>query len=542
MVGLAVVFALAYRAFRQEAAQQILERDRQVVLLSASRLRTDLEAFADLLVTVGRTPELTAGASAARRVLQAAGPRLSVFDGGVVLLDSRGIVRAAMPDESAPIGADWSNRDFFREILGETEVFVSDAQSVGEQEASVVAVAVPLRGQADQFEGALTGLFRLGEPTRSSLYASIVRLRLDTAGEASIVDSRGRILYSTDAAEIGHSVTGSELRWLVDSEESTAELTRDPAGEEIIVAHAPVPRSNWTLVNQADWATVTRATSRYRNILFVAFGAALLLPPLMLALITRQRRFRFFEPHHRDDDAWVRAARSHLLPSPWPVLPGWNLAGRCLAGKRNAHDFVDGLILPDGRLMLAIGSVEGRGLRAALTLASTRTVLRACGQRLTMPDDSLRQCNASLCLQPESQDHVRCIVVHLDPRTGWLDYACAGTGALVTRAGFVFQNVAASGHPMGSNPQAVFEVGRLRMEPGQLMVLVGPSMAEARDSADRPFLTEPLAGVLQEERLGPEDLMEKIRRAFRTFNARSPQFDPDLAILVLERLERRARS
>lgn len=537
ILALAIIFALAYRAFRYEAAQQLIERDGQLAVLSAARLRADLENFADLLDAVARNRDLPSGTLTEQRaILEAAAPRLRVFDGGVVLLNSHGTVRAALPRGSGLIGDDWSDRDFFRELLGEAGVFISDAQPVGPQDETVVAVAVPIRGEASEFDGALAGLFRLGEPTQSALYAGIVRLRLGQSGAISIIDGQGRIVYDSNADRIGHFISGAELPLISNSEVASAELTQNAEGTEILVARAPVPRTNWTLVNQANWASVTEATRRYRNILFLAFGAALLLPPLSLALITRQRRFRFLEvrrPEH--DDAWARVARDYLHPKQWPVLPGWNIVGRGSAGKRSEHEFIDSILLPDGRLMLSIGVIRAQGLQAALAITSTRTVLRACGQRLALPDDSLRQCGTSLCLQFEEPVEVRCTVMHLDPRTGWLDFACAGTSPLEAHGDRILQIPATVGDPMGLTPTASFEVGRVRIEPGHVLVVLGPSMAETRDPAGRSFLQEPLNQVLEEERLGLEDLTERIFRNFKVFRARSPLFDPDLTVITLER-------
>jgi phosphoserine phosphatase RsbU/P len=254
-------------------------------------------------------------------------------------------------------------------------------------------------------------------------------------------------------------------------------------------------------------------------------------------LITRQRRFRFLEarrPEH--DDAWARVARDYLHPKQWPVLPGWNVVGRGLAGKRSEHEFVDSILLPDGRLMLSIGVVRAQGIQAALAITSTRTVLRACGQRLSLPDDSLRQCGTSLCLQFENPVEVRCTVLHLDPRTGWLDFACAGTNPLEAQGDRILQIPTTVGDPMGLTPNADFVVGRVRMEKGNLLIVLGPSMAEARYSTGDVFLQAPLTHILDEERLGLEDLTERIFRGFKDFRARLPLFDPDLTVIALERL------
>jgi hypothetical protein len=537
MVGLTAVFAYAYLAFRREAANTVLERDQELAVLSASRLRSDLEDFGDLLDTAALSRDLVDGDPAAQRAaLAAAAPRLAVFDGGVALLDGHGVVRATLPERSDWQGQDWSHQDFFQQLFGETTMFVSDIESDPALGDLVIAVAVPIHGEGNALKGAMAGFFQLGSPAQSAFYASIVRLRLGQAGATAVIDGHGRILYASDPSRVGHYLTAAELPMIENPQIAGAELTRNQAGDEIVAAHSPVPRTNWTLALEDEWEVLTQATRQYRNLLFLAFIAALLLPPLGLTLAGRQRRLRLLEgrPHH-EDDAWVRATRDQLHPKVLPVLPGWNLAARGVPGKRSDHEFVDAAILPDGRLMLLIGMVRGRGIQAAMAIASTRTLLRACAQRMKAPEESLRQCNVGLCLEIERPLEVRCTVLHLDPATGWIDYSCAGTPPLREEGPYLLQESSPSGEAMGNTEAIHFETGRAHLDPGGVLVVLGPSMASARAPDGRSFVEQPLAAVLAEERQGIHDLMERILSAFRVFNRRSPLFDPDRTILLLER-------
>jgi hypothetical protein len=311
---------------------------------------------------------------------------------------------------------------------------------------------------------------------------------------------------------------------------------RDRRGKQVVAAHAPVPGTGWTLASLEDWGIVTQSTARYRNILMIAVVAALLLPPLSQVVASRQQRIRFLEMRRpEDDEAWARVMRDQLHPRLLPVLPGWQLLAHGQAGKRREHDFVDAAILPDGRLMLSIGTVLGSGLPAALAIASTRTLLRASGQRLESLEQSLTQCSASLCLQLEPPLPVRCLVIRLDPRSGWLDYACAGASPLGAEGNHVLQWASPSGDAMGAVPEPRIEVGRVHLDPGGLMLVTGQAMAETHDAEGRSFIQEVLSHLLKEDRLGLEDLAHKVQRAFRSFNQSSRHLDPDMTILLLER-------
>jgi hypothetical protein len=362
-----------------------------------------------------------------------------------------------------------------------------------------------------------------------------VRLRLGQGAEALVIDGHGRIIFAPDTDRVGHFLTTDELPLIRNRQAAEASLMKDSTGREVAAARAPVPSTNWTLATLGDWAAVTRETRRYRDILLVAFVAALLLPPLSLAAVSRQRRFRFEARRPDQDDSWARTVRDQILPAQLPVLPGWRLSFATSAGKRSEHEFVDAVILPDGRLLLSIGAAIGRGLPAAMAIASTRTLLRAGAQQGAAPDSALRQCNASLCLQLDPPIPVKALSLYVDPRSGWLDVACAGAGAPFSRGGFILQRPDPAGEPLGVTLESRVEVGRIHVDPGDLMVLLGPSMVETRDSNGRSFLEEPLRDVLDGERVGMHDLAEKIQRAFRSYNAGSSRFDPDLTVVCLER-------
>ena len=106
----------------------------------------------------------------------------------------------------------------------------------------------------------------------------------------------------------------------------------------------------------------------------------------------------------------------------------------------------------------------------------------------------------------------------------------------------MLQVPASAGEPMGISPSATFEVGRVRMGPGSLLLLLGPSMTGARNDLGQTFLPARLTQILEEDRLGLEDLTERIFRAFKQFNARSPLFEPDLTAIALERSDPATRS
>jgi GAF domain-containing protein/anti-sigma regulatory factor (Ser/Thr protein kinase) len=69
-----------------------------------------------------------------------------------------------------------------------------------------------------------------------------------------------------------------------------------------------------------------------------------------------------------------------LLPASIPEIPGLELAARYLPAADDTHvggDWYDVVVLPQGRVGVAIGDVVSRGVRAAAVMGQMRTALRA---------------------------------------------------------------------------------------------------------------------------------------------------------------------
>jgi hypothetical protein len=537
ILGLIGVVVYTYRAYRQAATDVVLERDEQLTVLSASRLQSDLADYADLLILLARSSEMSKGTMAIHKdALLAAAPRLAVFDGGVVVLDSRGRVHSTLPEQPALIAQDWSGRDFFRDVLGGAEMAFSDSQQVTAGGPFVVVVAVPIRAEDNAFVGALAGMFRLGEPTLSSFYASIVRLRLGQTGTTYVVDGSGRVLYDSEAQRVSRFLDTSQLS-LITSPTSAARLMQDIAGNDVLAANAPVPGTRWTLIVEDDWSVVTGATARYRDILLLSFVAALLLPPLGLSLLMRQRRFRFLDVRRPEqDDGWVKMMRERLRPAQLPVLPGWNLHADQVSGSRPEHEFFDVYLRLDGRLMVVLGKISATGVQGALALTAARATIRSASLQLLGPAEALQQCNSLLCMQHELELSLRTFCLLIDPATDWLEYACAGVSPPRQNGRYILQEPPAAGQPMGLKTELEVATGRVHIEPGALCVLLGPSMSEAHDVNEQAFVSAALPRVLDERVIGLQEQAERIADAFRAFNARSPFFPPDLTVVLLERL------
>jgi hypothetical protein len=427
VVALAVALLAVFRAFQSAAESLIHERDQQVVFLSAARLGEALTKPADVLAELAVKPDLHSGTASRRRAaLRAAALELGVFDGGIVLLDNFGRVQETLPARPGILGADWSDRDFFRAQLSSPGVVLSDINDDGPGRSPVVALSVPLENADGAFVGVLAGLYRLDQSAVSSLYAGIVRLRLGQSGDTFVVDGAGRAVYSSGPWE-----TGAPLATI--GPPVTQELgrpgtlrTRDQEGHDVLVAHAPIPGTRWSLVIEDDWNTLVAPIQPYRNLLLglVLVGMALPVAGVLWSSWRRRQPERWPWVGLGQDAADV--VHQLLSPDRRPMLPGWSVAAHqepSAAGPRDFHDF---RLLADGRLQLALCRLPAEPTRAATTMATLRALSRSAALRGLTLQQACQEAEALLLPELEPGAPLALLWASLDPLTGRLEVVNPG--------------------------------------------------------------------------------------------------------------------
>jgi len=286
---LLAVALVTFAAYQQVTQDLVIERDRQLIRLSAGQLAAELTEYTDLLSAEARTADIYRNDPTVQRTaLRRAGNRFVVFDGGVLILNNHGTVAAAEPERPEVLGQDWSDRPYFRQMLREPEPVFSDIMTDGPGSAEVIVVAVPITGEQGEFLGTMVGMFRLGATTVSAFYGGIVKLRFGQSGSAYLVDGQGRVIYHSDSDLIGDDFSAQEVVQQVLNGQVDALRTRDLAGQDIVAGFAPLPGTSWGLVTEESWAALVRPSQRYRQFLLVLLVLGVLVPALVVAVGVRR--------------------------------------------------------------------------------------------------------------------------------------------------------------------------------------------------------------------------------------------------------------
>lgn len=230
-----------------------------------------------------------------------------------------------------------------------------------------------------------------------------------------------------------------------------------------------------------------------------------------------------------------------LLPAQIPRLPGFATAARYFAagdGSQVGGDWYDALIGPDGRLLLIVGDVAGRGIAAAATMGQLRSALRAYALDGHSPAALLERLNA---FQVDLRDRgmTTVSIVSVDPETGELRYAKAGhpPALLIDAEGRVKWLREASGPPLGALDDPVFTEGTAQLEPAGTLVQYSDGLVELRG--------EPLdVGFdrLATATIASGDEIDELSDGILAGTLANPAAEDDVTLLVLRRdgLRRRA--
>jgi serine phosphatase RsbU (regulator of sigma subunit)/CheY-like chemotaxis protein len=225
-----------------------------------------------------------------------------------------------------------------------------------------------------------------------------------------------------------------------------------------------------------------------------------------------------------------------MLPPCLPSVKGLELASRYLAGgggTRVGGDWYDTVPMDDGRVMLAVGDVVGRGPRAAAIMGQLRTAMRAYALQ-QLPATVLMR-SLDLLLQDVAEEAIATAAcVMLDPANGVLEAVLAGhpPPVIVDPSGRTRFLDVDSHVPMGVREAPLYLSSYSPFEVGSTMLMFTDGLVESRK---RPVeqglqaLSEALTGVGHQTDV--EDLCDAVLKSMV-----QGDHDDDVALLAVRRL------
>lgn len=235
----------------------------------------------------------------------------------------------------------------------------------------------------------------------------------------------------------------------------------------------------------------------------------------------------------------ARQAQMRMLPTKPPPIDGFELAALCHPAREVGGDLYDYPRLPDGRHVICVADVSGKGMSAALYMTLTKGVLTAAVQDSDDLAEIASQLNTHIYAAGRRRIFVTAALGALDPGSRVLEYARAGHNPIVWHSplrGFT-RLVQPRGLGLGVGPAPIFnrtlELERMQLEPGDVVVFYSDGVTEAMNEDLEQFGEERLlASVDGAGSLPAEQVRQRILDDLTAFlQGLSPQDDATIVVL-----------
>jgi serine phosphatase RsbU (regulator of sigma subunit) len=229
--------------------------------------------------------------------------------------------------------------------------------------------------------------------------------------------------------------------------------------------------------------------------------------------------------------------QQRFLPASAPIVPGYELQGISFPCYEIGGDYYDFIHREDGKLVVALGDVSGKGTAAALLMSSLHAAVHAQADIHNSLAKTIGAVNRYLVESIPANRFVTLFYAELDPKDGALAFLNAGHNPpLIVHSGGTMEQLAAGGLPLGIMPNADFREGHTQLHPGDVLVIYSDGVSEATNPAGEEFgptrLYEVVARNLDASAGGIRD---RIESALTKFCQGTPAAD-DITLVICKRL------
>jgi sigma-B regulation protein RsbU (phosphoserine phosphatase) len=224
-----------------------------------------------------------------------------------------------------------------------------------------------------------------------------------------------------------------------------------------------------------------------------------------------------------------------LLPRELPEVPGCDVFARVIPAKEVGGDLFDVAEMEDGRLLLVVADVSGKGISAGLFMAVAKTLLRVGRTHGSEAHRIVEFLNDQLSAQNDAVMFVTMFLCLFDPQTGELAYSNAGHNPpyIKRRDGRVEPLRGRHGKALGIQGNQTYTCEKTQLEDGDLLLLYTDGITEAQNTGEELFSEERLEECLRDiPEQGAAFAGTAVIDTVMDFQGSAPQFD-DITLVAL---------
>jgi sigma-B regulation protein RsbU (phosphoserine phosphatase) len=239
----------------------------------------------------------------------------------------------------------------------------------------------------------------------------------------------------------------------------------------------------------------------------------------------------------------AREVQNQLFPKDVPFTKTLELKGVCHPARMVSGDYYDFMALTDHSLAFAIGDVAGKGISAALLMATIQSTMRTqlssnngSGPRQLSAARMVSVLNKQLYATTAPEKYATFYFALYEETTHALTYTNAGHLAPMLLRGSEFQMLNSTGTVVGAFPFARYEEKTVALEHGDILVAYTDGIAEPENAYGEMFGEERLKDLVV--KYSKADSSEIIARSMEAVNqwTGSSELQDDMTMVVVRRI------
>lgn len=232
----------------------------------------------------------------------------------------------------------------------------------------------------------------------------------------------------------------------------------------------------------------------------------------------------------------AHSIQSGFWPKETPEITKYNAAGISIPASQVGGDYYDFIPVPNSnKIGLVVADVSGKGMAAALLMATVRSVIRAQVENNHSPSEIIARVNNAIHRDTPADKFITMFYGELDPDNHTFEYVNAGHNPpyLVDHTTKKLTPLEEGGLMLGVMKNMSYDCKKISISPKQQLVIFTDGVTEAQNSK-KEFLEEDglEKWILNKPGLSSEELLNQMKTLVFNFQGDEPQFDDITAIVI----------
>jgi serine phosphatase RsbU (regulator of sigma subunit) len=228
--------------------------------------------------------------------------------------------------------------------------------------------------------------------------------------------------------------------------------------------------------------------------------------------------------------------QQRFQPTAPPIVPGYELQGISFPCYEIGGDYYDFIEREDGRLVIALGDVSGKGTAAALLMSSLHAAVHAQSGSHDTLVATISAVNRYLADNIPANRFVTLFYAELEPESGALAFLNAGHNPpLIVHSAGTVEQLASGGLPLGIKRDADYREGRSQLQPGDVLVIYSDGVTEAMSPSGEEFGPTRLYEVVSRNiEASAAGIRDRIESSLTKFSQGTSAAD-DITLVIVKR-------